>query len=136
MAGAFTAHADAQWLVGRYEIIDADDRPIRPPGRAVQGAPPPPLFLPRLLRENFLPQPAVFWRRSFGDEAGPLDESLNWTMDYDLWLRMGRRCDPLVVDQLLARFRVHARRASPARSTAGSSTRGMPSRAAISPATA
>jgi glycosyltransferase involved in cell wall biosynthesis len=107
VAGAFTAHADARWLVGRYEIIDADDRPIRP--RVVR-------YKERrlrrysyraLLRENFLPQPSVFWRRSFGDEVGPLDETLNWTMDYDLWLRMGRRSDPLIVDQLLARFRVH-----------------------------
>jgi hypothetical protein len=60
-----------------------------------------------LLRENFIPQPAVFWRRDFGAEVGPLDESLHWTMDYDLWLRMGRRCDPLVIDALLARFRLH-----------------------------
>jgi hypothetical protein len=30
-------------------------------------------------------------------------------MDYDLWLRMGRRADPLLVlDRVLSRFRLHA----------------------------
>ena len=63
---------------------------------------------PALLRENFVSQPAVFWRREFGESVGPLDESLHWTMDYDLWLRMGRRADPLLLDRVLARFRLHA----------------------------
>ena len=107
VADAFTGHPNANWLVGRYEVIDADDRPIR---RGVVR------YKERhlrrysywaLLRENFIPQPAVFWRRAFGAEVGSLDESLHWTMDYDLWLRMGRRSDPLFVDRVLARFRLH-----------------------------
>jgi hypothetical protein len=28
-------------------------------------------------------------------------------MDYDLWLRMGRVADPLFLDDVLARFRLH-----------------------------
>lgn len=108
VAAAFAARPDAQWLVGRYEVIDAADRPIRRsivrykerrlarrPARAA------------LLRENVIPQPAVFWRRSFGRQVGPLDESLHWTMDYDLWLRMAKLSPPLVLDELLARFRHH-----------------------------
>jgi glycosyltransferase involved in cell wall biosynthesis len=109
VARAFTAHTDANWLVGRYEIIDADDRPIRPGVVRYKERRLRRYSYRALLRENFLPQPAVFWRRSFGGEVGPLDESLHWTMDYDLWLRMGRRCDPLIMDPLLARFRVHER---------------------------
>jgi glycosyltransferase involved in cell wall biosynthesis len=104
---AFSSHPQAQWLVGRCEVIDADDRPIR---RAVVRYKERQLrryHYRKLLRQNFIPQPAVFWRRGFGEAVGPLDESLNWTMDYDLWLRMGRRCDPLVLDALLARFRLH-----------------------------
>jgi glycosyltransferase involved in cell wall biosynthesis len=107
VAKAFSAHPDAGWLVGRYEIIDAHDRPIRPGVVRYKERRLRRYSYRALLRENFLPQPAVFWRRSFGIEVGPLDESLHWTMDYDLWLRMGRRCDPLVVDRLLARFRLH-----------------------------
>jgi hypothetical protein len=29
-------------------------------------------------------------------------------MDYDLWLRMAQRSDPLIVDQALSQFRWHA----------------------------
>jgi glycosyltransferase involved in cell wall biosynthesis len=107
VADAFSRRPDAQWLVGRYEVIDAHDRPIRPGVVRYKERKLRRYRYRTLLRENFIPQPAVFWRRAFGEAVGPLDESLNWTMDYDLWLRMGRRCDPLVIDALLARFRLH-----------------------------
>ncbi len=107
VAEAFSRHSGAQWLVGRYEVIDAHDRPIRPGVVRYKERKLRRYRYRKLLRENFIPQPAVFWRRGFGEAVGPLDESLNWTMDYDLWLRMGRRCDPLVIDPLLARFRLH-----------------------------
>ncbi len=28
-------------------------------------------------------------------------------VDYDLWLRMGRRCDPLVADRVRSAYRIH-----------------------------
>ena len=104
---AFTQNPDAHWLIGRCRIIDEDDREIRPAVTRYKDR-----FLRRyryraLLRENFVSQPAVFWRRRFGREIGPLDESLHWTMDYDLWLRMGARLDPLFLDRVLASFRLH-----------------------------
>lgn len=108
VAHAFAANPGAHWLVGRCDVIDGAGRPIRP---AVVRYKERSLCRYRyrgLLRENFISQPAVFWRAAFGREAGPLDESLHWTMDYDLWLRMGRRADPLLVlDRVLARFRLH-----------------------------
>jgi glycosyltransferase involved in cell wall biosynthesis len=107
VAEAFTRDPSAQWLVGRYEIIDAAGRSIRPAvvrykERALRR-----YRYRALLRENFIPQPAVFWRRDFREKIGPLDESLHYTMDYDLWLRMGRAADPLFVDKVLAQFRLH-----------------------------
>jgi glycosyltransferase involved in cell wall biosynthesis len=108
VADAFAADPAARWLVGRCQVIDAADRVIR---RSVVRYKERGLRRYRyrkLLRENFIAQPAVFWRRDFGREIGPLDESLHWTMDYDLWLRMGRRCDPLILDTILAQFRLHA----------------------------
>ena len=107
VAAAFEANPSAQWLAGRYEIIDADGRVIRPAVARYKER-----YLRRyayrkLLRENFISQPAVFWRRDFGAKVGPLDESLHYTMDYDLWLRMGRETDPLFLDRVLAQFRLH-----------------------------
>jgi glycosyltransferase involved in cell wall biosynthesis len=111
--GALAAVAEAfndasvQWLVGRYQIIDADGELIRSSIARYKDR-----FLDhysyrKLLRENFIAQPAVFWRRTFGDAVGGLDESLHYTMDYDLWLRMGKRADPRILDRVLAQFRIH-----------------------------
>lgn len=45
----------------------------------------------RLLRvHNYIAQPAVFLRRRAFDRIGLLDPSLNWTMDWDLWIRVSR----------------------------------------------
>lgn len=107
VADAFTAAPHAMWLIGRCTIIDADGREIRAAiTRYKDGA------LRRysrrlLLRENFISQPAVFWRRGFGQRIGPLDESLHYTMDYDLWLRMAGQSVPLRLDRVLAKFRIH-----------------------------
>jgi len=107
IAEAFRAHTDAQWLVGRYEIIDAHDRPIRSAIARYKERALNRYRYRALLRENFISQPAVFWRRAFGERVGPLDESLHWTMDYDLWLRMGKLTTPFILDRVLARFRLH-----------------------------
>lgn len=107
VAGAFAANPAAQWLAGRCEIIDAGGTVIRPAVRRYKERSLRRYAYRKLLRENFISQPAVFWRRDFGRRVGPLDESLHYTMDYDLWLRMGRQSPPLVLDRVLAQFRLH-----------------------------
>ena len=107
VAEAFATRPGAQWLVGGCEIIDAEDRVIRPGVTRYKN------YLLRkysyrgLLRQNCISQPAVFWRAAFGRRVGGLDDSLHYTMDYDLWLRMGRESDPLIIDRVLAQFRMH-----------------------------
>ena len=109
--GALSAVATAfeqkpfDWLVGRCENINADDVPIRSPVAAYKDFHLRRYMFRRLLHENFIAQPAVFWRRSFGQ---PLDLSLHYTMDYDLWLRFARLSPPRVLDRVLAKFRLHA----------------------------
>lgn len=115
---AFTRAPSARWLIGRCQNIDAKGNVIRPgvtryKDRAI-------LRYSRraLLRENFICQMSVFWRGDFGAElagaatassaGGLLDEGLDYTMDYDLWLRMADRGDPLVLDRVLGQFRIHA----------------------------
>jgi glycosyltransferase involved in cell wall biosynthesis len=107
VAAAFEREHSAQWLVGRCEIIGADGRVIRQRVTRYKDRSLRRYAYRALLRENFISQPAVFWRRAFGGRVGPLDESLHYTMDYDLWLRMGRGADPLLLDRVLAQFRLH-----------------------------
>jgi glycosyltransferase involved in cell wall biosynthesis len=103
-----TDFPQASWLIGRCEVIDAADQPIRESVTRYKDRALRRYSRRALLRENFISQPAVFWRRDFGNTIGPLDESLHWTMDYDLWLRMASRAEPLFLDQVIARFRLHA----------------------------
>lgn len=107
VAEAFRSSPQAQWLIGRCEIIDCDDRVMRSAVTRYKDRALGRYRYRKLLRENFVSQPAVFWRRHFGRSVGPVDETLHHAMDYDLWLRMGRACDPLVLDRVLARFRLH-----------------------------
>jgi glycosyltransferase involved in cell wall biosynthesis len=51
--------------------------------------------------------PAVFFTREAFEAVGPLDESLHLTMDYDLWLRIGKRYPVQHVDAIWAVQRVH-----------------------------
>lgn len=109
VAAALRSRPEAAWVAGRCDIINADGRTIRSGVTRYKDRRLAKYSYRRLLRENFLCQPAVFWRRKSGEEVGPLDASLHHAMDYDLWLRLGRVSDPIVLDRLLAHFRVHPR---------------------------
>lgn len=58
--------------------------------------------------------PAVFVRREVWQKVGVFDETLRYAMDIDLWLRIGRRFGPVILDAELAAFRRHARSLSTA----------------------
>lgn len=63
----------------------------------------------RLLDRCFICQPAAFWRRDVHAEFGLFDESLNFAMDYEYWLRAGARVPFFHLDGLpLAGSRLHA----------------------------
>jgi len=60
-----------------------------------------------LHRVTFLDQPSVFWTRAAWDLVGPLDPGLNYTMDWDWFLRASERCSFEWAPEVLSRFRVH-----------------------------
>ena len=104
---ALNGHPQAQWVVGQYQIVNDQGHAIRPGIVKYKEKQLGNYSYKRLLIENFIPQPAVFWRRTLLDHAGPLDTSLHYTMDYDLWLRFAKASPPLVLDKVVAMFRVH-----------------------------
>jgi glycosyltransferase involved in cell wall biosynthesis len=61
----------------------------------------------RLAYECFICQPATFFRRAAFQEVGGLDPSLHYCMDYDLWIRLGRRFRFAHLPEVLARSRLH-----------------------------
>ena len=47
----------------------------------------------RLFETCFICQPATFWRRNLIEKIGVFDERLNYSMDYEYWLRAGKAAD-------------------------------------------
>jgi glycosyltransferase involved in cell wall biosynthesis len=88
-------------LYGDCEVVDGRDQLlwcIRPGDYSFR----------RLLRRgNYLAQPAVFLRSRVFEHIGYLDESLQYGMDYDLWLRL-RGLRIAYVPRMMATFRWHA----------------------------
>lgn len=77
-------------LITRYKIFDSKRYAFR-----------------RLLSRNFISQPTVFFTKKIYQEIGPLDLNCHYAMDYDYWLRIGKKCSPLYVNKFLADFRWH-----------------------------
>ncbi|MFN3323459.1 MAG: glycosyltransferase family 2 protein [Bryobacteraceae bacterium] len=71
--------------------------PTRPFDRAV------------LARECFICQPASFMRRSTFEIAGGLDASLQYTFDFDFWIRASPWAEFRHIDAYLATSRMHPR---------------------------
>ena len=52
-------------------------------------------------------QQAAFWRADLWQQVGPLDDSIYFAMDYDLWLRLARISELYYVPEHWANFRLH-----------------------------
>lgn len=103
-------HPDARLWTHDTWFIDADDRklgryvpPFASQGPMVAGE----TALERLLVQNTLAVPSVVFRRSDVLSGGGLDETLWYTADWDLWLRLARMGDIAYLPQPLACFRLH-----------------------------
>jgi glycosyltransferase involved in cell wall biosynthesis len=56
---------------------------------------------------NSINQPSVFWRRSLWKEVGGLNETLNFVMDYELWLKFSRVQAAAKIPQVLGITVIH-----------------------------
>ena len=97
VAAAFRAHPHAQWLMGTREFIDGGGHPFA-----------------WMTREEYLglggscgPQETVWMRRSLWDSVGPFDTSFRNTGDYDMYARCRAVAAPLILQEVIGRFRLH-----------------------------
>jgi glycosyltransferase involved in cell wall biosynthesis len=97
----FERDPDLDVLYGDCQVIGPDREPLwwERPGRYD--------FRRILRRGNYIAQPAVFLRRMVFEAVGYLDESLEYGMDCDLWLRLRGR-NVVYTQRPLACFRWHA----------------------------
>ncbi len=109
VADYFSGHPDCLWLYGNCNMVEENDREVRKWITAYKVRKSARFSYRRLLVENFISQPSVFFRKSIFEKTGMLDINLKTAMDYDLWLRFSTLGKPGVIPDFLASFRVHQR---------------------------
>jgi hypothetical protein len=77
--------------------LPASCRPIEP-GRLIQ----------QLLVQNFIAMPAPLFKRDLALHVGGLDETLWYTADWDLWLKLGAVARTAYLPEPLTAFRLHS----------------------------
>lgn len=98
----FRENPDVDMLYGDCDYIDSQGNYLRP-------YPTSEFDYMELLREtiNFIPQPATFIRRCVLDQVGLLDETLDFVMDFEYWLRVGRFCRVVYIPVKFGALRLH-----------------------------
>ena len=79
----FADNTACDMVYGNAHYIDTEDRITGTYTTA-------PYSFERLMFDCCVCQPATFWRAAIAQRVGPFDESLNFVMDYDYWLRIDR----------------------------------------------
>ena len=79
----FNENPDVDVVYGAADHIDINDQPF-------ESYPTTQFNFQSLQERCFICQPALFFRRRLIDKFGALDETLNYCMDYEYWLRLGK----------------------------------------------
>lgn len=99
--GYFDAHPEVEIVYGDAYHIDEDDG-------FIERYPTEDWSWERLKDTCFISQPATLLRRRVFDEHGPLDVTLRQSMDYEYWLRLGKRGVRFAhIPEVLAATRLH-----------------------------
>ena len=110
LKGLSERRPDAALWVHDAWFIDKNDRTVGrfgPPFGNVEKLVPEEDVVSTLLVQNTIALPAVMFRREAALNSGGLDESLWYTADWDLWLRLARTGSLAWLPDRLSGFRLH-----------------------------
>jgi glycosyltransferase involved in cell wall biosynthesis len=94
-------HPACDLVYGRAQFIDAA-------GTVIGEYPSNEYSFPRLLWDNCICQPATFWRPRIARRIGPFDETLQYALDYEYWLRLDRAGGRIEhIPEVLAAWRMY-----------------------------
>jgi glycosyltransferase involved in cell wall biosynthesis len=62
----------------------------------------------RLTYDDYIVQPSTFWSRSLWEKVGELNESYNYVLDWDWFIRATKVCDFIPVQDCLSVYRAHS----------------------------
>lgn len=106
VADFFYKNPNIMWVYGKCKIIGENGLEIRRPITWYKNFWQSRYSYNKLLIMDFIPQPAVFWRKDLVNEIGFFDVNEHLAMDYEYWLRAAAKHNPGFIDDYLARFRV------------------------------
>ena len=97
----FKRNKDAVMVYGEGYYVDER-------GKIIERYKTEPFDYQRLSEHCFICQPSAFLRRSVLDEVGYLDEGLHFCMDYEYWIRIGKKGKVGHLNEYLATSRLHS----------------------------
>lgn len=100
VAEFMSANPEALVVYGRTETVDAEGHHLSELGWPYNRR-------TMIMSQNVIPQPSAFIRREALEQAGMLDETLHYVMDFDFFLRIDRIRTPEFVPQHLAVMTIH-----------------------------
>jgi len=100
VAGYFRKNPECKILYGEAWHIDAS-------GKFIDRYPTQPFVYPELAYGCYICQPSVFFRREIVEQVGYLDESLDLCMDYDYWIRVGKKYQLHYLNKVIACSRMY-----------------------------
>lgn len=99
---AFARYPEVDWIIGDTCLIDEHSRPyhyLREPYILKQW---------QIFVRNCIPQPSVFWRKSFYDGHAAINPNLSFCMDPDLFFQFWKSNEPMMLRRLISYQRHHA----------------------------
>lgn len=98
----FIENQQVDMVYGDCYLIDENDKKIGELDVPVN------FNLKRLIEwGDYIPQPSTFFRRHVFEQVGGINESLQYSMDYDLWIKIGLHFQVRKINTHLSCFRKH-----------------------------
>lgn len=98
----FIKHPSIEWLAGNGIIVDTHSHELLKCYTTKIS------FDHLYYRETLFVQPSIFISRKAFFECGGFDKTLEFCMDYDLFLNLSLRSNPMQIPDFLSAFRYHA----------------------------